>query len=249
MGCNPTGTVSLDISSRKHGGRGIATLARQKPCVPAPCRPVAPPGQPPSVARTLAHVSAARPVQPPSVVRIPGLGHGSRHSSGTAQRLTLGNPGDIIDRERTESTSPRGYLASSPSAPRGLLLQSSRRPGRPPSVVRTLAPSHVAPGQPPSVVRIRTPAPASSLLPDGLRQLSEPPSSTPPSRASSEFLGLATAPSSRPATVSCGPPSSVARRPGRPPSVVRILSRVHAPVARLWTSVRRVSATGRVLPA
>jgi hypothetical protein len=38
------GTVSLDISSRKHGGRGIATLSRQRPCVPAPCRPVAPPG-------------------------------------------------------------------------------------------------------------------------------------------------------------------------------------------------------------
>jgi hypothetical protein len=55
------GTVSLDISSRKHRGRGIATFARQKPCVPAPRRPDPPPGRPRSVVGIpiLAHASVA----------------------------------------------------------------------------------------------------------------------------------------------------------------------------------------------
>jgi hypothetical protein len=47
MGCNPTWDCFYwTYRPASMGGRGIATFARQKPCVPAPCRPVAPPGRP-----------------------------------------------------------------------------------------------------------------------------------------------------------------------------------------------------------
>ena len=88
---------------------------------------------------------------------------------------------------QSSSTAPSSRAATV-SCPR------LRRPGQPPSAVRTpqLPPRLCRPGRPPSVARILRPSvTAPSLVPVGLRQ----------------FRESAASPSSRPATVSCANPT------------------------------------------
>ena len=81
------GTFSLDISSHKHGSRGISTFARQKPCVPAPCHPVVL-GGPPSPAccgSTKPRNSHYPKSDCDSIARQPETTPGDRHD-GTEER-------------------------------------------------------------------------------------------------------------------------------------------------------------------
>jgi hypothetical protein len=205
-------------------GAEEATFTRQKPCVPAPCRPVVP-GQPPSAVRiptpvhapvvpashrqlceptTLVTPPSPRPAtigrtiprslrprrlgQPPSVARIPSLGHGSLPLIG-------------------ENPPP------SPASP------SSR-------------PATISRAYPP---RSRSPH---SSRPAAVSCAKTAPSSTPhrSSRAAtvSRVPPSPTPPSSRAATVGCANPQPRPRphRPRQPSPVARIPGLGHGPVAR-----------------